>query len=116
MRALRRIGARIAPCLQVGEIRAVAADELWLSPFFEQDSITFHFTWSQAPEVEAAILLVEHALAPFDPRPHWGKLFALPPEYLRRVHPRLGDFLRLRRRLDPQGKFLNRFVADLEAA
>jgi alditol oxidase len=115
VRALRRIGAQIAPCLQVGEIRAVAADELWLSPFFERDSVTFHFTWSQAPEVAAAISTVERALAPFDPRPHWGKLFAFPPEHLQRVYPRLRDFLRLRRQLDPHGKFVNQFVAELEA-
>jgi xylitol oxidase len=116
VRALRDIGALIAPCLQVGEIRAVAADELWLSPFFERDSVTFHFTWHQTPEVTAAISAVERALAPFDPRPHWGKLFAFPPEHLRRVYPRLRDFVRLRRQLDPHGKFVNRFVADLETA
>jgi xylitol oxidase len=45
---------------------------------------------------------VEAALAPFDARPHWGKLFlgAAP-------HPRTPDFLALADRLDPTGKFRN---------
>jgi xylitol oxidase len=45
---------------------------------------------------------VESALAPFDPRPHWGKLFSNSP-----VYERQGDFLALRERLDPRGAFVN---------
>ncbi|HEV7640376.1 MAG TPA: FAD-binding protein, partial [Gaiellaceae bacterium] len=42
---LRRLGAAISPLLFISEIRSIAADALWLSPFFEQDSVAFHFTW-----------------------------------------------------------------------
>src|SRR5262249_29834996 len=35
LRALRVIGAELAPLLHVSEIRAVASDSLWLSPFYE---------------------------------------------------------------------------------
>ena len=43
--ALRELGPLVTPLLLISEIRAVAADTLWLSPFYERDSITFHFTW-----------------------------------------------------------------------
>jgi alditol oxidase len=104
--ALRALGPRLTPLLLTSEIRAIAADSLWLSPFYERDAIAFHFTWKPLPaEVIDAIGEVEAALAPFEPRPHWAKLFTMRPE-----HPRLGDFARLRDRLDPERTFRNRFV------
>jgi alditol oxidase len=48
---------------------------------------------------------VEAALAPFDPRPHWGKLHSISGDDLARRFPRLRDALDLARRLDPEGKF-----------
>ena len=56
---LRANADRFAPLLQVSEIRSVAADELWLSPAYQRDSIAFHFTWiNDEPAVLAA--LAEH--------------------------------------------------------
>ena len=50
---LRGLAPRIAPLLQVSEIRTVAADDLWLSPAYRQDSVAFHFTWVRdQPAVE----------------------------------------------------------------
>lgn len=110
VRALRAIGERIAPHLHVGEIRAIAADGQWLSPFYRRDTVAFHFTWKRRPAVPGAIALVEDALRPFAPRPHWGKLSGYGAAHLRSVHPRLDDFVALRRRVDPDGKFGNAFV------
>ena len=108
---LRRLGALLTPLLLISEIRTVAADRLWLSPFSERDSITFHFTWKPlADEVAAAIPTIEQALAPFAPRPHWAKLFALSPRDIEAVYPQLPAFRQLRERLDPTGKFGNAFV------
>ena len=45
LHALDQIRDRLAPVLWICEIRAVAADELWLSPCYRQDSVAFHFTW-----------------------------------------------------------------------
>jgi FAD/FMN-containing dehydrogenase len=42
-------------------------------------------------------------------RPHWGK-HILQPERIAERYPRLGDFLRHREALDPDGVFLNRFL------
>jgi xylitol oxidase len=109
---LRRLGTVVAPLLFISEIRAVAADTLWLSPFYEQDSVAFHFTWKPLPdEVLAVLPQIESALAPFSPRPHWGKLFVTSPDGLEAAYPKLPEFRRLRRGLDPAGKFRNDFVA-----
>ena len=106
IRALVSVGDQIRDVLLVSEIRAVAADSLWLSPQYEQDTIGFHFTWRRdQPAVERALAVVEDALAPFAPRVHWGKLFLRAPSY-----PRAGDFLALRSRLDPRDGFRNAWL------
>jgi len=100
--------------LFISEIRSVAADMLWLSSAFEQDTIGFHFTWH--PEWEptiAAVQAVEAALAPFKPRPHWAKLFTLPASAIAAAFPRTSSFRALAQRLDPKGKFRNDFVTGL---
>jgi xylitol oxidase len=108
---LRRLSGIVAPLLLVSEIRAIARDTLWLSPFYEQDSIAFHFTWKPRPaEVLAVLPTLEHALAPFGVRPHWGKLFIGSADALAAVYPRLEDFRRLAGELDSGGKFRNAFL------
>ena len=96
----------VAPLLLVSEIRSIASDALWLSPFYERDSVAFHFTWKPLPaEVLALLPRIESALAPFGARPHWAKLFLTPAAY-----PRHTDFIRLAEQLDPGAKFRNDFV------
>ena len=112
VRVLRRLAPAIAPLLLTSEIRTVAADTLWLSPFYEQDSIAFHFTWKpQLDDVLAVLPQIESALEPFGMRPHWGKLFTASAEHLEAVYPRLPEFRRLLQRLDDSGKFRNEFIA-----
>jgi xylitol oxidase len=111
VRELRKLGGLLTPLLLTSEIRAIAADSFWLSPFEGRDSVAFHFTWKPLErEVLAAIPIVEAALAPYEPRPHWGKVFVTSPA---ERYPRLDTFRELRRRLDPDGKFLNELVAQL---
>ena len=108
VQVLRSLGAAISPLLIVSEIRAIAADTLWLSPFYERDSVAFHFTWKPlVAEVLALLPQIEGALAPFGARPHWGKVFTR----LDDVYPRLPDFRALRERLDPHNAFSNDFLA-----
>ena len=110
IRELRRLGPILSPLLLVSEIRAIAADTLWLSPFYEQDSIAFHFTWKPlGDEVLRVLPLVEAALRPFGARAHWGKLFTMPAEDVEAVYPRLPAFRQLRAKLDPTGTFRNAF-------
>jgi xylitol oxidase len=109
--ALNDLAPRIAELVMVCEIRTVAADELWLSPCYGRDTVAFHFTWHKdQAAVEALLPALEERLAPFDPRPHWGKVFTLPPARVRAGYPRLPDFRQLMTSQDPSGKFLNPFI------
>ena len=109
--AVMPLGERIRPLLQASEMRTVAADELWLSPAQHRDSACVHFTWQRRPaEVAALLPEIEERLAPFAPRPHWGKVFALDPEVVRARYPDLARFRALRDRLDPDRTFRNAYV------
>lgn len=109
--ALRAIGERIAPHLFVSELRTIAADELWMSPNYRQDSLAFHFTWKPDwPAVAQVLPLVEAQLRPFGVKPHWGKLFTLPKAEVQARYERLPAFRAVLQRLDPGGKFRNAFV------
>ena len=106
LRALRGLASVVSPLLLISEIRTIAADRLWLSPYYEQDSVAFHFTWKPLQdEVLAVLPQIEAALAPFGARPHWGKLFTTPD--LEAVYPKLPAFRQLRDSLDSTGKFRN---------
>ncbi|MYS41564.1 FAD-binding protein, partial [Streptomyces sp. SID5998] len=114
LHAVQEIRAAVAPVLQICEVRTVAADAQWLSPSHGRDTVALHFTWIEdTAAVLPAVRRVEAALEPFDPRPHWGKVFTTPAAALRGRYPRLADFRALARELDPAGKFANAFVAGL---
>jgi len=53
---------------------------------------------------------LEQGLAPFGARPHWGKVFTMPPATVQSRYPRLADFAALRRELDPDDVFGNAMV------
>jgi alditol oxidase len=109
LHALDGIAEDLARVLQISEIRTVAADDMWLSPCYRTDVIAFHFTWHPDwAAVSPVLTAIEDRLAPYDARPHWGKLFHTLPH---RLYPRLDDFRALRDRLDPQHKFTNALVA-----
>jgi xylitol oxidase len=104
----------LAPVLMISEVRSVAADTLWLSPCYQRDCIAFHFTWVQSwPDVRPVLAQLEAALAPFAPRPHWGKLSTVEGDVLRSRFDRLGDFERLLGEWDPGGKFRNPYLDDV---
>lgn len=111
IRAIHELRERVSPLLLISEIRTIAADDLWLSPCYGQPCVALHFTWKPRwREVRALLPVIESQLAPFDARPHWGKLFTTTPDRLRELYPRLPDFQRLLAAYDPGGKFRNPFL------
>ncbi len=109
--AMRSIGPQLAGPLLITELRTVAADDLWLSPCFRRDSLAIHFTWYRQPaEVARLLPLIERTLAPFAPRPHWGKVFDDEALDVATCYPRAADFRRLAERLDPAGRFRNDYL------
>ncbi|MCS7461349.1 FAD-binding protein [Paenibacillus doosanensis] len=113
--ALDRLRERIAPLLYVSEVRTVAKDSLWMSPCCGRDSVGIHFTWKLNTDSVLQLLpFIEEALAPFEARPHWAKLFTMPAARLEALYDKLPDFRELLLQFDPEGKFrndyLNRYV------
>jgi alditol oxidase len=111
IRAVQSLSDRIAPLLFITEFRTIATDQLWLSTAYQRDSLAIHFTWKpMTADVMALLPQIETKLAPFGARPHWGKLFTVPPARLADLYPKLADFRALARHFDPEGKFRNQFV------
>ena len=109
--AVRALGDRVRPVLQVAEIRTVAADGLWMSPQYRRDTVGIHFTWKLEPEGVVRVLGdLEPALEPFAPRPHWGKLFLAGASTIAARYERLPDFARLLETHDPRGAFRNAWL------
>lgn len=117
IQAVRGLADKLAPLLFVSEIRTIAADEFWLSPFYRQQSVALHFTWKPLqPEVEALLPELEELLRPFGSRPHWGKLFTPSGYDWDAIYPRFTDFRALAERHDPLGKFRNSLLDSVLAA
>ncbi|MDO9398183.1 MAG: FAD-binding protein [Herbiconiux sp.] len=109
--AVRALAPQIAPHLLVTELRAVAADGLWLSTAYRRESLAIHFTWMLRPdEVRAVLPLIEEALAPFAARPHWGKWFAAQAPSIVPLYERAADFAALAERFDPDHRFRNAYL------
>jgi xylitol oxidase len=109
--AIDRLREYISPLLYVSEVRTIAEDNLWMSPCYKQDSVAIHFTWK--PDwraVQQVLPIIEKQLEPFRARPHWAKLFAMPPAQLQTLYKKLPDFQQLLLHCDPQGKFRNAFL------
>ncbi len=108
LRALKDLGSVISPVLLVSEIRTIAADTYWLSPFHNRAGTAFHFTWTpDAHAVRPVLALIEEALAPYSVRPHWGKLHEVVPADR---YEHWSRFARLRDEVDPARKFRNEVV------
>lgn len=113
VRAVESLRDRITPHLFVTEIRAVAADELWLSMAYKRRSLAIHFTWKPETEAVLKILpLIEAKLAPFTPRPHWAKVNTLRAPQIDAAYPRMQDFKQLMKKYDPSGKFVNTYMEE----
>lgn len=112
LQAVRALGPQLQALLYVSEIRSIRADDLWLSGAYGRDTIGIHFTWRRdEPAVRALVPTIEAALAPFDARPHWGKVFTADPVTIASRYPRWAEFVDLRERWDPRGVFRNAQLA-----
>jgi alditol oxidase len=109
--AVERLRDHVSPHLMISELRTIDADQLWMSPCYNQPSLAIHFTWKQDWEsVRKVLPMIERELAPFNVRPHWGKLFTMAPAQLQRRYDKCDEFRQLLAQHDPQGKFRNEFV------
>ncbi len=89
------------------EYRHVGADDLWLSPHHGRESVTISVHQYFKQDHVALFKAVEPIFWKYDGRPHWGKWHSLTAKELAGRYDRWQDFLRVRKELDPGGKFLN---------
>jgi len=95
--------------------RTVAADDIWLSPFFGRDSATITVHQYAKMDSEKLFDLCEAIFRNHGGRPHWAKLHTATREELTALYPKYEEFCALRRKLDLQGKFLNEHLSPLFA-
>jgi len=111
IRAVQTLADKIGPHLFITELRSIAADDLWMSMAYKRDSLAIHFTWKpEIPEVMALLPQIEEKLAPFEARPHWAKLFTIPPTTLASRYEKMSDYKALLTKTDPKSKFRNDFI------
>ncbi len=98
------------------EFRYVKGDDIWLSPFYRQDSCSIAVHRYFEEDFQPYFRTIEPILRKYRGRPHWGKLNTLGREDFRRLYPRWSDFEAVRREIDPEGRFLNDYLAGLFGA
>jgi FAD/FMN-containing dehydrogenase len=97
------------------ECRAVAADDSYLSPYAGRDGFAISVSQSPASDYWTFLRDMDEVLARYEGRPHWAKLHFMTPARLDSLFPLYGEFKELRRRLDPEGVFLNDMLRPLFA-
>nr|WP_042184347.1 D-arabinono-1,4-lactone oxidase [Kibdelosporangium sp. MJ126-NF4]CEL16237.1 FAD-dependent oxidoreductase [Kibdelosporangium sp. MJ126-NF4]CTQ94162.1 FAD-dependent oxidoreductase [Kibdelosporangium sp. MJ126-NF4] len=92
------------------EVRFTAADDVPLSTATGRATayIAVHLLLDQ--DYDTMFRAVEPVLAAHDGRPHWGKIHFLSAGELAGRYPRFGDFVALRDKVDPSGRFGNPYL------
>ena len=116
LQAMRRLMlGRLPESVYPLEVRTVGADEAFLSPQYRTATAVLSVSGTPGTDYWGYLRSVDALLAEFGARVHWGKLHFLTPERLHELYPRAGDFIALRRELDPAGVFLNEHLRPLFA-
>jgi FAD-linked oxidoreductase len=97
------------------EYRAVAADDIWLSPMSRRDCVSISFHQYAKMAWREAFAAIEPVFAAHGGRPHWAKRHSLAAEDVVRLYPEARRWGEVRKRVDPGAKFLNAHLRDLLA-
>ena len=109
--AIQDLNEQLTPLLFISEVRSIAADDYWMSTAYGGDRIAFHFTWKpDRVGVQNVLPALQNALAPFQARPHWGKLFSMQSKEIEALYPKIDQFRSLANKFDPEGKFRNEYL------
>ena len=103
------------------EVRVLGGDDAWLSTAHGRDTaylaVHVHHRARRTrgghrdrPPHEAYFGAVESVMTALGGRPHWGKLHTRTAAQLRPLYPRFDDFVEIRDRLDPEGRFRNPYL------
>lgn len=95
------------------EIRTVAPDDAWLSPAHGRATCAISVHQDGRKPHEAVFADLEPIFWEHGGRPHWGKWHRCDAARLAPLYPRWSEFLALRARRDPEGRFLNAHLRSL---
>ncbi len=116
IRAMRELMLRSLPdSVYPLEIRTVGPEDAFLSPNYRTATTVISVSGVPGTDYWDYLRSVDALLSDFDARVHWGKLHFLDSERLHALYPQAGDFIAIRRRLDPDGVFLNGHLRPLFA-
>ena len=95
------------------EVRFIKGDDIWLSPFYQRDSISIAVHRYFEEDYKPFFAAIEPIFRKYDGRPHWGKLNTLSGKDFSQLYPHWEGFKAVRSDMDPQGKFLNPYLSGL---
>jgi len=107
---IRRIESQAKDVFFPIEARIIAADDAWLSPFYQRESgsIAIHAWYKERHDW--MFELIEPLFREAGGRPHWGKLHSLGAAELDALYPMFGEVQAVRKSIDPAGRMVNPFL------
>ncbi|RUX24312.1 FAD-binding protein [Mesorhizobium sp. M2A.F.Ca.ET.042.01.1.1] len=95
------------------EVRSVAPDEFWLSPFHRRLTCSIAIHHDAANDPLPFMRAAEPIFRKYGGRPHWGKMHSLKAADFKELYPRWNDALAVRRDIDPDNRFVSPYMAGL---
>ena len=95
------------------EVRSVAPDEFWLSPFYKRLTCSIAIHHDAANDPLPFMRAAEPIFRRYGGRPHWGKMHSLKAADFKKLYPRWDDAMAVRRDLDPENFFVSPYMAGL---
>ncbi len=95
------------------EVRSVAPDEFWLSPFYRRKTCAIAIHHDAAEDPTAFMAAAEAIFRRYGGRPHWGKMHNLAASDFASIYPRWKDAMAIRRSFDPDNRFVSPYLARL---
>lgn len=93
--------------------RIIAADDAYLSPFYQRESVTIALLQNNELEYKKYFNDMEPIFRNYGGRPHWGKKHSLKAEDLQALYPAWDKFQQIRKEMDPEGIFLNDYLKEI---
>ncbi|TPL39396.1 D-arabinono-1,4-lactone oxidase [Mesorhizobium sp. B2-4-8] len=95
------------------EVRSVAPDMFWLSPFYKRLTCSIAIHHDAANDPEPFMRAAEPIFRRHGGRPHWGKMHSLKAADLKKLYPRWDDAMAVRGDIDPENRFVSPYMAGL---
>jgi FAD-linked oxidoreductase len=92
------------------EYRSVAADDVWLSPFYRRESATIAVHQYHKVDTTALFTACEAIFRKYEGRPHWGKRHTRTAGEFAALYPEFERFRHCARNSIPPVKFLNAYL------